>query len=379
MTEEQEIEKPKVAVAKKRKKAPQVEAATNVVPIRGGMPIEVLGADETYANKMHIKIMGLMRQYEETYFKLAEALYEVRTRKLYKALDGKYNTFEEYAESVGVEYRKARYLVSIWEWYGIKQEKNPVLLEGAQEIGWTKARYLVGVVDGRNASRWFDLAKTMNQDELSKAARIAKKHAEEKKKERAKESSRRREEASRTSMVGGEPAGQKDEEDEPDEQPRPMTTVEPKPPEAQAPAMPEPASQAFEDDGIETDGIDPPDNIKEEVEAKKQQNKEWQKYILDVHVDNVETVKSAFRYASELAESNHQGHIFSLICLHYVSFYDQQKSVVMGEWLAQLERLSGLSLVAIDQRTKEIVYGSDLIEELAATGEDDVEVDDERE
>lgn len=341
--------------------------SSNVVPIRGGAPVEVLGADETYANSVHIEIQGLLRRYEETYFALAQKLYEVKEKKLYRVLDQKYETFKDYVEALGIEYRKSKYLTRMWWWYGIEQNANPKLLEGAQEIGWTKAKELVEVIDGRNASRWFRLAKEMNAMDLARAARVAKKAAEEKQKEKAKakskEEERQRREGERST-----------EEDDPDEHPEGMKTLDQKPPKVAQPVEPETIDSPETTDETEeaTDGIDPPANIEAEVEASRKASEEWTRFRFDIHNDSYKTVKEAIRLAGELAESENKGHILSLICLHYVSFYDGQKSVVIGEWLAQLERLTGLSMVAIDRRTDEIVFGADLIDELAKRdGEDD--------
>jgi hypothetical protein len=361
--------KPKSKVAKKRQnkndksnKLPKVPEAdsTNVVPIRGGLPVEVLGADETYANGVHLQIVDLMRRYEETYFALAQKLYEVKEKRLYRALDGKYDTFQEYVETaIGIDYRKSKYLTRLWWWYGIEQNANPKLLEGAQEIGWTKAKELIEVVDGRNAARWFTLAKEMNAVDLGRAARVAKKAADEKRKEKAKVKAKEKEREARE--------GQQPESDpDPDEHPEGMQVLDPEPPKVAQPLSP---GDGADDDP--TDGVDPPENIEAEIEAGKKESENWVKYRFDVHKDSDQTIKDALHYAGGLAESTHKGNIFSLICLHYNSFHDGQQSVVIGEWLAQLERLTGLSLVALDRRTDEIVYGSELIDELAAIGGSD--------
>lgn len=347
-------------VAKKRgagEKVPEADAS-NVVPIRGGAPVEVLGADETYANSVHITIQSLLRRYEETYFALAQKLYEVKEKKLYRVLDKKYETFKDYVESLGIEYRKSKYLVRLWWWYGIEQNADPKLLAGAHEIGWSKAKELVEVVDGRNAARWFKLAKEMNAIDLAQAARVAKRAAEEKAEARAKAKAKEEEKNKRE----GKPSTK-----EPDEHPEAMKVLDPKMPKI---------AQPFESDGGQlgddlTEGIEIPDGIEDAIVAKHEEKKQWVKLDYSVHKDVYKTVQDAIMLAGELAESEHKGNILSLICLHYVSFYDAQKSVVIGEWLAQLERLTGLSMVAIDRRTDEIIYGSDLIDELAQKDGDD--------
>lgn len=720
---QQKQETPGIVVRRKRGagdgEKPMVEAV-NVIPIKGGLPVEVIGADETYANSVHIQIIDLMKTYEETYFDLARKLYEVKEKKLYRALDQKYDTFQQYVEAIGIDYRKSKYLTRMWWWYGIEQNANPKLLEGAQEIGWclhpetlvttiggtrpiwsvspgdtimdesggwtevvenmvfgfddafkikavkcgeliaseghgfdairggvrirrdarvskkpfeyqiervnaenlcvgdmlivpavvptdpgefgkksedffefagwyvsegftyggqlrislgveaenerdriyglaesvfseatyslqknggretgsfrvtvsggdidfefdewfgvgagrkkfpyefyslseaqikafirglhhgdgarsekgthviwttsrslayqvrtlltrlgvlagvfrgprdekehgkrediwvvtlgkadaekvlgrwgnevlrpyahyisikegfavpvrsvetvevngplvhletktgrfccpvvsynTKAKELIEIIDGRNASRWFKLAKQMNAVDLGRAARVAKKKADETKRAKAKAKSQDKGRESRDGISEAY-----DELDE--KKPKGAKLLDPKSPKPAQVALPIEAESQGEPvtagEAEEITGIDVPDDIEDRVASQKRESEKWKRYHFDVHMDNWDTINNAFHFAGDLAESDHKGHIFSLICLHYNSFHDGQKSVVIGEWLAQLERLSGLSLVALDRKTDEIVYGAELIEELASKEEGD--------
>ena len=47
--------------------------------------------------------------------------------------------------------RKAQYLVSIQEWFG---RMKPEIQGWIREMGWTKAKELVGVVTNDNAEEW---------------------------------------------------------------------------------------------------------------------------------------------------------------------------------------------------------------------------------
>ena len=357
-----------------KKKAPDPKDS-NVVPIRGGLPVEVLGADETYAHNIHLKIIDLMKKYEETYFALAQALYEVKAKKLYRVLGHKYNTFQDYVEALSIDYRKSKYLTRMWWWYGIEQNANPKLLEGAQEIGWSKAKELIEVVDGRNAKRWFKLAKDMNVVDLGRAAKVAKKSAEEKRKEKAKARAKDVEKKAREKHLGNgnEEEKEKEEKEEPEEYPAGMKSLDPKPPKSGKVVAPEGLEEPYENDVAEgmTEGIDPPEDIESKVEERRKTSEEWKRYMFDVHQDNWPTVKSALKYAGEIAESEHGGHLLSLICLHFNSFHDGIKEVVIGEWLARLERLTGLSIVALNPKTDTIVYGAEFIDALVAQGDKD--------
>lgn len=127
-----------------------VARSANLVPIKGGAPVEVLTTSETYANSVHLQIMGLLKQYQETYFELAKSLFDVSAKRLYRQMDDKYPSFQLYVEeAVGIDFRKAKYLVSIWWWYGVEQGADPKLLQGAHEIGWcVHPDTLVTTMDG---------------------------------------------------------------------------------------------------------------------------------------------------------------------------------------------------------------------------------------
>ena len=78
--------------------------------------------------------------------------------------------------------------------------------------------------------------------------------------------------------------------------------------------------------------------VKDDIEAG------WSRITFDVTTEHMATIEDAFNAAKTLANSEHKGHILSLICLHFASFHVSKKSVNVGEWLAQLERLMGLKL-----------------------------------
>lgn len=325
---------------------------SNLVPIKGGAPVEVLSADETRANAVHLRILALLRQYEETYFAMAQALYEVKAEKLYRSLDGGYSTFEDYCErAVGIDVRKAKYLTRIWWWFGIEQKASPRLLEGAQEIGWSKAKELVEIIDGRNANRWFKLAREMNLVDLTRAARAAKK-------------------------ASGRPKMRQPMAKEPTEERKGLAAILPaKRRGASEPSVaPENGANGrgvAQPIGELVSGVDPSEDVLKLVAEEREKAKDWKTLHFRVHRDNWRIINAAFKYAEKVANSTHQGHLLSLISLHYCSFYDEQKSVVLGEWLAAIERLTGVSLVALDRRTDEIVYGQELVEALAAEDEAD--------
>lgn len=83
-------------------------------------------------------------------WEMSEALYKVYQEGLY--VDWGYGSFREYVEvELDFALRKAQYLVSIQEWF----HKMPqAVKDWVREIGWTKAKELVGVVSAENFEEW---------------------------------------------------------------------------------------------------------------------------------------------------------------------------------------------------------------------------------
>lgn len=366
------------------KQTPEAES-TNLVPIKGGDSIEVLTADETYANAVHLRIMSLLKKYEETYFELARSLFEVSARKLYRQMDHKYASFEEYVEkSVGIDFRKAKYLVSIWWWFGVEQRGDPVLLEGAQEIGWSKAKELVGVVDKKNAEVWFEIAKTKNRDYLVKAAKAALKKAGRKRRRSAPDSVFQGEfefvdepnGAPPQTVVdeGGGPA--QEASVPPDDTPAGMKTLDPKSPNGMKsadPSAPGGVNTGGTQSSSETtslEGVAPPEDVDGAVDGEKAESDQWTRMYFDVHDDFKKTVDVALHNAKSKGETEHAGYALSLVCLHYLSFYSKKWKVEIGEWLRRIERVTGLTIFAMDERTDEIIYGQDLLDRIVAEEEE---------
>lgn len=370
--------------SKLKQQAKQVLEAdsSNLVPIRGGESVEVLTESETYANAVHIRIKELLRRYEETYFEIARALFEVAARKLYLSMTPSYPSFEKYTEeAVGIEFRKARYLVSIWWWFGIEQRAHPSLLQQAQEIGWTKSKELVSVVDRSNADRWFDLARTLNLGDLAKAANAALKKAG-KKRGRSAPPEVFQGEFDLEDWTPGVPAPEVSqvvdeqgnavpgEEQESEETPEAMVVAEPKPPRGMAVA--DPKSPGGEDVAgaqpraqLGLDGVSPPDDVAAAIQEEKANSVKWDRMHFYVHEDFKEVITEALDNAKKTGETQHEGYALSLICLHYLSFYSKMRSMEIGEWLRRIERVTGLTIVAMDERTDEILYGVETLKRLA--------------
>jgi hypothetical protein len=86
-----------------------------------------------------------------------------------------FDSFQEYVDQeVSFEFRKARYLMSIWHYFGEELSDHPDVFEKIKGIGWTKAAYLVDVVDDKNVDAWVELAVELPARRLNEEARTAK-------------------------------------------------------------------------------------------------------------------------------------------------------------------------------------------------------------
>ena len=321
---------------------------TDLAALHGGpVEVEVLTVDEQVAIDVHHEILELKKTYERTYFRMAELLYRVSTEKLYRRIGPGYKSFEDYSEQeLEFSFRKAKYLASIWWWFGIEMAGHPKLLSEAHSIGWSKAKELVRVVDLKNADQWFGLAREKNTGDLGKLARAA----------LAAKGKKR----SRTMPDDAPPTPSR-----PPKVPQGGDAMGDVPMEGGQVVAPDPYAEH-----IKAAGVEPPtlDQVKDMVSNDKETG--WAKLIFDTTAEHRGTIEDAIKAAGELGESSHRGHLLSLICLHFVSFNTSSKSVNTGEWMAQIERLTGLKLVAVDEKLGRIVYGEETVNALGGGDEE---------
>lgn len=101
------------------------------------------------------QVRDLRRAAEESYWDLSVGLHEVYTNSYYIAWG--FQSWKEYVEAdLDFQPRKAQYLVSIQEWFG---RMKPGVQDWIREMGWTKAKELVGVVTNENAKEWQGLLR----------------------------------------------------------------------------------------------------------------------------------------------------------------------------------------------------------------------------
>jgi hypothetical protein len=351
-------------VAKKRGTKAEPEATTtSLVPLKGGEDVSVMTQDETFAMKVHDNIIGLLRQHEQTYFALAEQLWHMREGKLYRHLDGNFKCFKQYVqESLGFDPRKARYLTLIWWWFGIQLQADATLLEQAHEIGWTKTKELVCLVDRDNAPEWFQMARDYNATKLAKAASAACKEAGIKRSRMLPMDDTEEDVGEEDNPQGNAPFVKKHE-------PKPAKSAEPmklpdgggtggeeagdEPEEQESEEQPEEAPKS------QVKGVAPPKDIDKAVEKSSEEAKKWKNMTFAVHDEFKGIINEALQCAQDTVNSDHRGYLLSHICLHFSSYYTTDFKHYIGSWLEKIERVTGLKLIAVDLAKKEFVFGEE--------------------
>lgn len=132
------------------------------------MTVEVLPAAE-YTD-LRREVIEAKNQSEAAYWRLATALFNVWNENAYN--EWGYESFNDYVDNeLDMQRRKAQYLVAIAGWFG---EQSESVQAWVKQIGWTKARELIGVVDESNADEWRDIAESSSLRELTAAVKEAK-------------------------------------------------------------------------------------------------------------------------------------------------------------------------------------------------------------
>ena len=115
-------------------------------------------------------ILDTKARLDSGYHDVARLIFTVYQKSLFVRWG--FKDFREYAEKdIGFSYRKAMYLTNIWGWYTEHVSRQDVIDAIWNEIGWTKAKELVGIIDDDNADEWMEKARNMNAIELADASK----------------------------------------------------------------------------------------------------------------------------------------------------------------------------------------------------------------
>lgn len=137
-------------------------------PQTGLATVEVLPPSQY--DDLRTEVIDAKNASEKAYWRLSQALFTVWNESAYE--EWGYNSFADYVDSeLSMQRRKAQYLVGIAGWFGDQPEN---VQQWVKQLGWTKARELVGLVDETNATEWRDVAESSSLRELQVAVKDAK-------------------------------------------------------------------------------------------------------------------------------------------------------------------------------------------------------------
>jgi len=116
------------------------------------------------------KLLDAKRAIDDNYIDLSKLLYEAYHKDF--AAKWGFEDFREYcAEEIEMDYRKAMYLVDIWD--KVKGlNLSPVKVA---ELGWTKMKDIAAVINEKNATELLEKAEKMTSRELTEAVKVMRK------------------------------------------------------------------------------------------------------------------------------------------------------------------------------------------------------------
>lgn len=127
--------------------------------------IEKITPDEAFD-----AVPSLMNNVDETYFKLGGLFSVIQSNGWWK--DKGYESFREFVEKrFGMHYRKAMYLQNIY----VKLVESGIPWAKVTDLGWTKLKELVDVLNKDNVDDWVAKAKALSALQLADLVRESKK------------------------------------------------------------------------------------------------------------------------------------------------------------------------------------------------------------
>jgi hypothetical protein len=339
-----------------------VNKDNSLAVLDGGDLGDVLSVTETTALKKHERLLVLKRQAETLYIEMAECLYWMNNNRAYRFIDGGYESFGDYVEkSLMFQERKARYLVDLWWWFGVKLEANPRLIERIQMIGWSKAKFLVQIVDSENADEWFQIASNLTKNELQKITSTIRKEEGIYHLGRVKTDVEQVENVKRFTDGKSTLFQNKNNEakNKPKEDQQQIEDILNSPPE-NTNSTKEKEERVKE----KAKGVKPPKDLNVKLQQVMESSAQWKNVVFQINTDWSEDIDEAIKIALEKGRTRHRGLALAHVCLHFRSCFTHDWNEYIGEWLEKIEEVTGLKIIAIDPKqgeNGEVVYGGEII------------------
>jgi hypothetical protein len=150
---------------------------SNLVALTGGYITTEVVTDE-HADRIRSRIQEISKRLDDDRLELGALFYSVRSKAIYSKWvnpnTGKpFQTWEEYVDvETHFHVRNIHHMVAMWWWFSALQH-FPKVRELIREVGWTKARVLVGLADDSNYEKWFAEARALARPDLERVARVA--------------------------------------------------------------------------------------------------------------------------------------------------------------------------------------------------------------
>lgn len=252
------------------------------------------GDVEKYA-EFRDKAIELKDRTEKCYWEFGMLLKEIHDGDMYRAWE--YDTWTQYVdEELEIGLRTVQMYIRLQNWF----QELPSNIQGwIQKLGWTKARYLVGVVTTENAGEWRNRLANKTVKQIEEMMDAAKKGE------------------SGDSSGGGDGEGSGESSQE--EKPKPKR--------------------------------------------------------FSLYSAQMENVERALNRASEITESDKEGHNLDMICLDFLANNTHLKD--MQDYLKGVERATGYGILVYDEKEDALVYGDDLLARIMADNPGAVEDDEE--
>jgi hypothetical protein len=334
--------------------------------IEGGQSVNSVGS-KAWANKLRKRAQTLSKELDTGYMELGKILYEVcsinidnvKTNKPVFTLWG-YDTFADYAEKeLNLHRKKAERYRSIWYTLDVRL-KN---LDDASKarlvsLGSSKMRELVRVVDENNANPWLDLAERVSCVQLEAKVKQA---IDDAKKAQAQQKLASQVTGGETSLIEGTPFG--DETDD-----------------VLGAATPSgaPADQDDDDDDSEPDAVGDGGAVSKApsqvamASAIPLEGEDIQFMHFGLFPEQFLIVAEALERVKELSKSDKKGHNLSMICTDFLATNDfiggAHADETKARYLSKIEKLMGVRLVAVDVKSKDVVYGIGTLEKMSKAG-----------
>jgi hypothetical protein len=334
------------------------------------------------ADRVRERIIELRDRMTDDYFEMGRLLFYAQKQGIYRLWNGPdgnpYETFSDYVEhEVSFKYRKAKYLMSIWWWFGEQLQEE--VFDKIRDIGWTKAAALVGVVDEKNADAWVAKASEMKVKELESEVR----HALEK-------AGRKRPTIDVTTSSGKGhvkapeiPAGKE------------------KSPTPPASSKIDEIAEGADTNAISSDSIrknldgspvtagfshpapmsGAPESVRQGVDPLTDGEVRLHRSLWRCMMDGEQqaNVEKAIDMASKVAgvESDGKGYLLDLIATHFLAMFnltspyneEGKKEAFRHEVLKAVENSFRIDIVALERGTMNVVHGAEVLEKAEKEGE----------